>query len=143
MIRTERFKVKESPDLAEKAFSIRREVFVVEQFVDPDLEYDEFEQESMHYLLSDDEIPVATARWRETPNGIKLERFATLKEYRNRGIGNKILDEVMKDVIDLRKPIYLNSQVTAIRFYERNGFVKEGEMFEEANIQHYKMTFKS
>jgi len=135
--------VLDRPELAEKAFAIRREVFVVEQFVDPELEYDEFEQESMHYLLSDDEIPVATARWRETPKGIKLERFATLKEYRNKGIGNKILDEVLKDVIDLRKPIYLNSQVSAIRFYERSGFVKEGEMFMEANIEHYKMTFKS
>lgn len=142
MIRIERFKVEKSPDLAEKAFGIRREVFVVEQFVDPELEYDEFENSSTHYLLFEDNVPVATARWRVTDNGIKLERFATLKEYRNKGIGNKILDKVMKDVIDLGKPVYLNSQVTAIRFYERNGFVKEGEMFEEANIQHYKMSFQ-
>ena len=142
MIRIERFKVKESPDLAEKAFSIRQEVFVVEQFVDPELEYDEFEDISTHYLLFEDDVPVATARWRVTDNGIKLERFATLKNYRNRGIGNKILDQLMNDVIDMQQPIYLNSQVSAIRFYTRNGFVQEGEMFEEANIQHYKMTFK-
>ncbi len=143
MIRIERFKVIEKPELAEKAFAIRREVFVVEQFVDPELEYDEFEQESIHYLLYKDEAPVATARWRETDNGIKLERFATLKEYRNKGIGNMILDKVMEDVIALQRPIYLNSQISAVRFYERNGFVKEGEIFEEANIQHYKMTLKS
>jgi len=142
MIRIERFKVKESPDLAEKAFSIRREVFVVEQFVDPELEYDEFEDISTHYLLFEDDVPVATARWRVTDNGIKLERFATLKNYRNRGIGNKILDQLMNDVIDMQQPIYLNSQVSAVSFYDRNGFVQEGEMFEEANIKHYKMTFR-
>ncbi|MEA3479617.1 MAG: GNAT family N-acetyltransferase [Bacteroidota bacterium] len=143
MIRIESFKVKERPELAEIAFAIRREVFVVEQFVDPVLEYDEYEDTAIHYLLFLDEVPLATARWRETGKGIKLERFATLKEYRNKGIGNKILDKVMEDVLSLKKPIYLHSQVNAISFYERNGFVKEGEMFIEAEIKHYLMTFKS
>jgi len=141
MIRIERFKVLERPELAENAFEIRRIVFVIEQYVEPDLEYDEHEQVSTHYLLFKDDIPVATARWRETPDGIKLERFATLKEHRNKGIGNKILDEVMKDVLKMGKPIYLNSQISAVRFYERNGFVQEGEMFIEANIEHFKMTY--
>ena len=143
MIRVERFKVGEKPELAEKAFAIRREVFVVEQHVDPDLEYDEHEEGANHYLLYLDDVPVATARWRETAKGIKLERFATLKEHRHKGIGYNILDQVMKDILPLKKPIYLHSQVKAIRFYERNGFVKEGNMFIEANIQHYTMTYIS
>lgn len=143
MIRIERFKVQDNPELAEIAFAIRREVFVVEQFVDPVLEYDEYEDTAIHYLLFLDEVPVTTARWRETGKGIKLERFATLKEYRNKGIGNKILDRVMEDVLSLKKPIYLHSQVNAISLYERNGFVKEGEMFVEADIQHYLMTHQS
>jgi len=37
------------------------------------------------------------------------------------------------------KKIYLNSQVSALGFYEKFGFVKEGKMFEEADIWHYKM----
>ena len=143
MIRIERFKIKDNPGLAEIAFAIRREVFVVEQFVDPILEYDEYEDTAIHYLLFLDEVPLTTARWRETGKGIKLERFATLKEYRNKGIGNKILDKVMEDVLSLKKPIYLHSQVNAISFYERNGFVKEGEMFVEADIQHYLMTHQA
>jgi predicted GNAT family N-acyltransferase len=143
MIRIERFKVGEKPELAEKAFAIRREVFVVEQHVDPDLEYDEHEAGANHYLLYLDDVPVATARWRETSKGIKLERFATLKEHRNEGIGNHILDRVMDDILPLNKPIYLHSQVRAISFYERNGFVRKGNIFIEANIQHYTMTYKS
>ncbi len=143
MIRIERFKVQDNPELAEIAFAIRREVFVVEQFVDPVLEYDEYEDTAIHYLLFLDEVPITTARWRETGKGIKLERFATLKEYRNKGIGNNILDKVMEDVLSLKKPIYLHSQVNAISLYERNGFVKEGEMFVEADIQHYLMTHQS
>ena len=142
MIRIERFKVLEKPELAEKAFAIRKQVFVVEQFVDPDLEYDEYEQEATHYLLFENEIPVATARWRETESGVKLERFATLKEYRNKGIGKLILDKVMEDVLELNRPVYLNSQVSAIKFYERNSFVKEGTMFMEADIEHFKMTYQ-
>ena len=88
-------------------------------------------------------MPLATARWRETGKGIKLERFATLKEYRNKGIGNKILDKVMEDVLSLKKPIYLHSQVNAISLYERNGDQDGAEEVNEAEIKHYKMIFKS
>ena len=143
MIRIERFRISEKPELAEMAFVIRQKVFVDEQQVDPDIEYDEHEEVAVHYLLFSDDVPVATARWRETDRGIKLERFATLKDHRNKGIGNHILDRVMDDILPLNKPIYLHSQVRAISFYERNGFVKEGNIFIEANIQHYRMTHKS
>ena len=125
-------------ELADKAFAIRRAVFVEEQGVDATLEYDH-EEEAHHYLLFLSEKPVAAARWRETGNGIKLERFAVLPQFRNRGIGEIILKEVLKDVTSLGKLIYLHSQVKAVSFYERNGFVKEGPMFTEAGIWHFFM----
>lgn len=128
------------PDLAEQALSIRHEVFVIGQHVDPGLEY-EHEDESRHYLLVLDEKPVATARWRETENGIKLERFATLEAYRNKGLGAALLSRILEDIKPLQKTIYLHSQLTAVKFYERYGFVKEGGIFYEANIGHYKMIF--
>jgi predicted GNAT family N-acyltransferase len=140
MIRIERFTIDERPDLAELAFSIRKNVFVEEQKVDRSLEY-ENEDTAVHYVLFYNEIPVTAARWRETGKGIKLERFATLKEYRNKGIGTKILQRVMNDIIPLSKPIYLHSQNKAVPFYERYGFKKEGEMFIEAGIKHYAMVF--
>ena len=127
-------------DLAEKAFAIRKKVFVEEEGVDPNLEYNQ-EEDAHHYLLELAGKPIATARWRETEKGIKLERFAVLQGFRNRGLGQIVLNAVMNDVIPLKKIIYLHSQVKAVSFYERNGFGKKGEIFYEAGLGHYYMEF--
>ena len=128
-------------ELADQAFAIRRKVFVEEEGVDPDLEYDH-EEESHHYLLLLGEKALATARWRETEKGIKLERFAVLSAFRNRGFGDIILKELIKDVVPLGKSVYLHSQQRAVPFYERHGFVKEGPVFFEAGMAHYLMQLK-
>ncbi len=128
--------------LAEQAFAIRRRVFVDEEGVDPNLEYDH-EEDAHHYLLLLGGKALATARWRETGKGIKLERFAVLPEFRNRGLGGIILKEVISDVVPLGKTIYLHSQLRAVPFYERYGFVKEGPVFYEANMEHYYMQLKN
>jgi predicted GNAT family N-acyltransferase len=127
-------------ELANKAFVIRRQVFVEEQGVDASLEYDH-EEEACHYLLMLADKPIATARWRETEKGIKLERFAVLPGFRNRGIGEIILKEILKEVIPMGKLIYLHAQLKAVTFYERNGFIKEGELFTEAGLDHYMMKY--
>jgi predicted GNAT family N-acyltransferase len=129
-------------DLANQAFAIRRKVFVEEEGVDPNLEYDH-EEEAHHYLLLLGGKALATARWRETEKGIKLERFAVLPGFRNRGLGGIILREVINDVVPLGKVIYLHSQLRAVPFYERNGFVKEGEIFYEAGMGHFLMKMKN
>ena len=128
-------------ELSKIAFEIRNKVFVIEQKVDPKLEYDEYEEFAIHYLAYYENTAVATARWRHTDHGIKLERFATLKEYRNKGVGAAILKEVLKDVLPHPVTIYLHAQLPAVRFYERHGFSKEGEIFYEANMAHYKMVY--
>jgi predicted GNAT family N-acyltransferase len=140
MIEVKKFNFHDT-DLATKAFAIRHKVFIEEQNVDPDLER-EHDQEAHHYLLILGGKALATARWRETEKGIKLERFAVLPEFRNRGFGMIILREVMNDVVPLGKTIYLHSQLRAVPFYERNGFVKEGPSFYEAGIEHYLMKLK-
>ena len=137
MIEIKRFST-EDKNLSEQAFAIRRKVFVDEQGVDRNLEYDK-EDQSHHYLLLLAGKPIATARWRETEKGIKLERFAVLPEFRNRGFGELILEAVLNDVKPSGKTVYLHSQSRAVPFYERNGFVGEGEMFVEAGIEHYFM----
>ena len=120
--------------------AIRRTVFIEEQHVAPEIEY-EYEEEGHYYLLYHNDIPIATARWRETVKGIKLERFALLKEFRNRGLGTLLLEAVLKDVVPLGKPIYLHSQVSAVNYYKRAGFRKEGDHFFEADIEHVFMTY--
>ena len=129
-------------DLAKIAFDIRRKVFVEEQHVSPEEEYDQFENRSTHYLVRIDDSPVGTARWRVTGKGIKLERFAVLQEYRNSGAGTALLNKVLDDVSLLNQPVYLHSQLTAMSFYLKAGFVTEGDEFTEANIRHYRMLWK-
>src|SRR5437868_5236515 len=94
--------------LTEIAFDIRRKVFVDEQHVSREEEYDQFETASTHYLVYLDDAAVGTARWRKTNKGIKLERFAVLKEHRNSGAGTVILDQVLEDVASLGDQVYLH-----------------------------------
>ncbi len=129
-------------EYAALAFSIRDKVFVQEQKVDREEEYDSHEEESRHYLIYADGVAAGTARWRKTDNGIKLERFAILPEFRKQGAGITLVKTVLADVLVFNKTIYLNSQVTAMNLYRRAGFKEEGDLFYEANIPHYKMTYQ-
>ena len=127
---------------AKKLFEIRTTVFVMEQNVDHDLEYDEHEKESHHYLASFGNNACGTARWRITDSGIKLERFAVLAPYRSKDVGLALLNAVLDDVIPLDQKIYLHAQMPAHGFYLKNGFVEEGDHFWEANIEHVEMVYK-
>jgi len=140
MIRIERFRF-EDKILRRQAFAIRTRVFVEEQHVDPKLEYDEFEKTSHHYLAFADGQPIGTARWRETPKGIKLERFAVLPEFRDHKTGAALLKMVLDDTVPLNKLIYLHSQIRAVPFYERHGFKIRGGSFFEAGMEHYLMVY--
>ena len=126
--------------MAEQAFAIRRAVFVEEQGIDSGLEYDH-EAEAHHYLALLDGKPIATARWRETETGIKLERFAVLAAFRRRGVGAQLLHVVLQEVTPAGKIIYLHAQLRAVPFYERHGFCKVGPQFNEADLAHYKMQY--
>ena len=133
-----------SPTDLDVAFAIRRQVFVDEQNVSAEEEYDEFETSSNHFLARIDTIPVGTARWRRTANGIKLERFAVLKAYRSRGVAKALVQAVLNDVFGQQpqnsiEQIYLHAQLTAMPLYTSFGFVPVGPLFDEAGIQHQKM----
>ncbi|GAB4290682.1 MAG: hypothetical protein Kow0068_16110 [Marinilabiliales bacterium] len=124
------------------ARTIRNEVFVKEQNVDPDLEFDGYDQTANHYLGYCNNKPVCVARWRKTEKGIKLERFAVLKEFRNKGLAALMLKEILDDVRYLNEKIYLHAQELAVNFYKKHDFVVFGEKFVEAGIDHYYMEYK-
>jgi predicted GNAT family N-acyltransferase len=126
------------------AHRIREQVFVHEQNVPRDAEYDAHEEVARHYLAICDGEPCGAARWRITTDGVKLERFAVLQPFRNKNVGAKILEAVLEDVQEehAEKKVYLNAQLPAVNFYKRHGFVTEGAMFTECAIEHYKMIFK-
>lgn len=135
-------KVLNKEDL-ETIFKIREEVFVIEQEVAPEEEYDEFEDTSIQFLARVDGNPAGTARWRFTDKGIKLERFAVLKKERGKGVGQALVKSVLEDIAlhpeAKGKKLYLHAQLTAIPLYAKFGFKQVGDMFEECNILHYKM----
>lgn len=126
-----------------KARYIRYEVFVIGQNVPAELEVDEFEDEAVHYLAFLNNNPVGAARWRITDKGVKLERFAVLDEFRGRGVGSamveKILSDIKRDPVAGVKEIYLHAQLDAIPLYRKFGFIKYGNMFDEAGLMHYAM----
>ncbi len=124
-----------------QASNIRKKVFVEEQEVDRDLEFDGLDKYCQHYLVFDNNRAIATARWRKTDKGIKIERFAVLKEYRNEGVGKFMLHTMINDLDSLDVMFYLHAQESAVKFYEKFGFRIEGEQFIEANIVHYKMCY--
>jgi len=128
-------------ELMKVSNTIRRKVFIEEQKVDPEIEY-EFEEEGNYYLLYLDGNPVATARWRQTHKGIKLERFAMLKPYRNKGLGAILLKEVLVDVLKPGQLVYLHAQLKAVNYYKRAGFEPVGNNFFEADIEHIRMEMK-
>jgi predicted GNAT family N-acyltransferase len=140
MINVVKFSSKDA-EHAGPAFEIRRQVFVVEQQVPPDEEFDEFESASVHFLATINGVPAGTARWRRTEKGIKLERFAVLDRYRSHGVGRELLQNVLKDVLPTDSTIYLHSQLHAVTFYEKSGFKAVGELFYECEIPHYLMKY--
>jgi predicted GNAT family N-acyltransferase len=140
----EKFRVEKitAPDKLQLAFDIRHTVFVDEQGVPAEEELDAFESIATHFLAIDSEDKaIGTARWRKTEAGYKLERFAVLKEFRKMGIGGRLVEAVKNDVFkhDPKAKMYLHAQVAALDFYEKHGFVKMGDTFDECGIWHYKM----
>ena len=118
--------------------AIRQAVFIDEQHVPKDLEWDGRDRECTQFLASIDAQPVATARL--TPAG-QIGRMAVLKPHRGQGIGSRLLTAVIDNAREQsHNRIYLHAQVAVIDFYRRHGFAVKGDTFMEAGIEHQTMT---
>jgi len=119
---------------------IRHLVFIEEQKVPEELEWDEFDVTATHFLVSSPDKDVACARLK---NDGQIGRMAVLTEHRNQGIGQKLLQFVLRCAAEKKlKDVYLHAQVSAIPFYEKQGFTATGEVFYEANIPHREMLIR-
>lgn len=120
--------------------SLRREIFVREQGVPETLEWDEFDAVSLHALAFDlSGRPVGTGRL--LPDG-HIGRMAVLRDWRRRGVGSAILGFLLEQGRQRGLQVFrLHAQTHALAFYQRHGFVAEGDEFEEAGIPHRLMTF--
>jgi predicted GNAT family N-acyltransferase len=121
---------------------IRQQVFVHEQGVDPDLEWDGKDALCVHVIAyaGEDIKRDAVGTGRLMPDG-KIGRMAVLREFRGRGIGGRILLALMDEARARGlQTTYLHAQTHALEFYERFGFIAVGEEFQEAGIPHRKMS---
>jgi predicted GNAT family N-acyltransferase len=133
----------ESQDLIKP---IRYQVFIVEQQVPEDEEWDGDEFIAIHALAFENNLPIATGRLiinEADPANAKIGRMAVLENHRLQGYGRAIL----KKLIELGKEkgvqvFTLHAQVSAISFYASEGFVSEGPIFDEVNIPHQKMIMR-
>lgn len=117
---------------------VRETVFVLEQRVPLELEWDEDDETALHALAEDENgNPVGTGRL--TVDG-RVGRMAVLKDWRGRGVGSAVL-AWLTDAARARGvgEIVLSAQVDAISFYRRFGYTEEGEEFMDAGIPHRRM----
>jgi predicted GNAT family N-acyltransferase len=118
--------------------AVRTEVFVIEQQVPEDEEWDEYDERSHHIIARDDAgRPIGTGRL--TPIRT-IGRMAIVRDWRGKGIGDAILRVLIERARELRYPtVELHAQTHAIAFYARSGFVAFGEEYDECGIAHRSM----
>lgn len=133
----------ETAEELEQAFAIRRKVFVEEQGVPLEDEFDEFDRldgRCGHLLIERGGLPVATGRVRAVEGVGKLERICILEPYRKFGIGRQIVAglETIAAEQGLRK-VKLHGQTQARGFYEKLGYSAASDEFVEDGIPHLLM----
>lgn len=125
------------PEESDTLRRLRERVFIMEQGVPADIEWDKRDEDANHFLVFDGHgQAIATARL--MPDG-KLGRMAVLAEWRNAGVGSKLLQFILNRARASHAKIYLHAQVKAVSFYQRAGFGAQGEVFYEAGIPHQAM----
>lgn len=134
-------KIARSDREREAAYDVRKQVFVEEQGVPLNLEMDEFDKTSDHFIVYDDERPIGAGRIREIENGIgKVERICVLKDFRGKHLGNLIMLELEKHAKSTgMKKLILNAQSYAVPFYEKLGYTVTSPEFMDADIPHRAM----
>lgn len=129
-----------NPEDQEALRMIRQRVFIEEQKVPVELEWDEFDDSSTHFIAIIDNKPIAAARLK--PNG-QLGRMAVLSPYRHHGIGSALLQFVMQLAKNQNlKELYCHAQTSALDFYQRHGFNAHGDEFDDAGIPHRAMSIQ-
>jgi predicted GNAT family N-acyltransferase len=129
-----------------KAFHIRKEVFVEEQGVPLEDEFDDFDNlngQCEHILIYHNDHPVGTARFRIVDHFGKLERICILKPYRKLGIG-KVIIKALEDLAEEKgvSQVKLHGQTQAEGFYKKMGYSTSSNVFMEDGIPHIIMVKK-
>lgn len=130
-------------DNLQKAFQIRKEVFVEEQGVPQEDEFDASDTlngDCEHILAYYNNQPVGTGRLRIIDGSGKLERICNLKSHRKLGLGKVIIQglEAIAKENDVSK-VKLHGQTQAEGFYQKLGYQTASDVFMEDGIPHVLM----
>ncbi|MGW2249756.1 GNAT family N-acetyltransferase [Kitasatospora sp. NPDC001660] len=145
-------RVAESVADLDLARAVRREVFVVEQNVPEELEYDAYDATSVHLLaVGADGTALGTGRLIHgdaaleltggVPGRALLGRLAVVKAARGTGLGVSLVRAIEAAGVERGAvELELHAQVQALGFYERLGYAAEGPVYDDAGIPHRTMT---
>ncbi|SFM51548.1 GNAT family N-acetyltransferase [Marinobacter zhejiangensis] len=120
---------------------IRQQVFIDEQKVPPELEWDDTDEIADHYLaVLPDNTPVGVSRmYPSVTDTAHIGRMAILPAYRGQGVGAQLLRRMMDDAVPQFQDLYLSAQLHAVPFYESNGFHVCSAPYDDAGIPHVDM----
>jgi predicted GNAT family N-acyltransferase len=123
---------------------VREEVFVVEQCIDRDEEFDDRDPQCTHVVVFQGPSEIATGRLDVSLSGTelggKLGRVAVLKAHRRQGAGELVVRSLEQWARQAgHRRVWFHAQVSAVPFYEKLGYQAYGDTFMEANIPHVKM----
>jgi|AntDeeMinimDraft_4_1070355.scaffolds.fasta_scaffold00013_91 predicted GNAT family N-acyltransferase len=132
---TERYGWDQIPDAISE---LRQTVFIQEQQVPPELEWDDTDRIAIHYLVRDDAgHPLATARLYPEEDGAGgIGRMAVSRDQRHQGLGTALLRQMMHDAFSEYDYFVLSAQERAVDFYRRLGFYVVSDSYMDAGIPH-------
>ena len=129
-------------DLQHLSSPLRTAVFVHEQKVPAEMEWDEADTTALHgVVLNRMGLPLATGRLLQHAPGIgRIGRMAVKKQMRGSDLGQRVLQALLQAAKDRGDhQVVLHAQCSAEGFYKRSGFVPQGDIFEEAGMAHIEM----
>lgn len=123
---------------------IREAVFINEQNIPPEQEWDDLDTTSTHFLAIDGNYCMGTARLtKETESCARISRVAVLKDWRGLHIGNEILQAIINEAKQQNFTLLtLAAQKHATKFYKHFGFEVVSDEFLEVGIPHVEMQLK-
>ncbi len=133
--------VAKTEEQIQDVFTIRKTVFVEEQQVPLEEEIDEHENDSIHFILYEQNNAVGAGRFRILDGMGKVERICVLKNMRGKGAGRELMlgiEEYAKN--QPLSQLKLNAQTYAIPFYEGLGYEVTSDEFLDAGIPHKTMS---
>lgn len=135
------FKITANDKELKEAFGVRERVFIEEQGISEDLEFDNGDRKALHVVVTDAERVIGTARIIFlTAHQAKLKRMAVLRPFCHRGIGSRIVSFLDGELKNRQiRQVVLHAQYAVVAFYKSCGFKELGLPFAEAGIKHIKM----